>query len=341
VAGKIVANIKLLEPFFPKIQALSERAKRWLFGCNSPCEWEATHVAAQLKTLDAAEIEVLAGKPRVKDVESVPDPHPAGAKEPPTVDEKPATSKKSGSKSARTKTTESGDGDTVPARTLRQEFQDRLKDDLKDVEARIADAHRAKGDVENQIKAIGERIKAAPDRAARQPLIAQRERLIQQRRELGSDADLGKEWEDIRRRLKGTERDYFESLTSAASKRDEYAAVKARKVDEAFGTVGVPMEVEHVYPRSKIFNTPGFEKLHWEDQIALFNYQPNLKLMSARINLARSNIEYARWSESVWSRFPHITRPAVDRMATLEAQMKEIIEKMIKNPSLIPRAARR
>lgn len=336
VAGKIVANLKILEPLFPKIQVLSERAKRWLFGCNSPCEWEAEIVAAKLRALDASEIEVLAAKPRVKDVEP-----PASAKESPLADVPEAKSKKS-RKPAKAETAEPGGGDTVPATTLREGLRTQLKKDLEEVEARIADAHRAKGDVAREMEEVAatlrqDRAQPALDAAQLKALKARHQQLIEQRKELGSDADLGVEWLEIRRRIKGTERDYFESLTGAASKRDEYSAIKARKVDEVFGTVGGRMEVEHVYPRSKIFNTPGFEKLHWKDQIEVFNYEPNLRLMSAEINLARSNIEYARWSRSVWSRFPQITEEAVKKMAALEAKMKKKIEDMINDPSLIPR----
>ena len=148
--------------------------------------------------------------------------------------------------------------------------------------------------------------------------------------EVGTSKDLGPEWLEAKRLLRGTEREYFEALTSAASRRPEYAAVRARGVDEVFGTTGVPLEVEHVYPRSKIFNTPGFEKLHWPKQIKLFNFEPNLKLMSAEANAARGNIPYRSLQRSSW---PKATQA---EMAELERRMQEEIERMIKNPGLIP-----
>ncbi|EDZ67240.1 hypothetical protein NOC27_567 [Nitrosococcus oceani AFC27] len=57
VVEKAVAHAKQLEPFFERIGELSERAKRWLFGCRSPCEWEAGVVANTMQRLTNDEIE--------------------------------------------------------------------------------------------------------------------------------------------------------------------------------------------------------------------------------------------------------------------------------------------
>jgi hypothetical protein len=63
VAEKMVAHVKQLGPYFERIGALSKRAKKWLFGCLSPCKWEADAVEETMKRLPTnAEIEKAAEK---------------------------------------------------------------------------------------------------------------------------------------------------------------------------------------------------------------------------------------------------------------------------------------
>jgi hypothetical protein len=66
VAEKVVAHARQLEPFFNRIRELSERAKRWLFGCHSPCEWHPDAVVRTMDRLSNAEIERLVATPATK-----------------------------------------------------------------------------------------------------------------------------------------------------------------------------------------------------------------------------------------------------------------------------------
>jgi hypothetical protein len=66
VAEKMVAHVKQLSIFFPRIRTLSDRAKRWLFGCNSPCDWDPDDVEKTLQRLSNAEIEDEARKSRAR-----------------------------------------------------------------------------------------------------------------------------------------------------------------------------------------------------------------------------------------------------------------------------------
>jgi len=59
VAEKMVDHVKELERFFPRIKELTDRAKRWLFSCKSPCPWEAGDLGTVLTGLSNAEIEEL------------------------------------------------------------------------------------------------------------------------------------------------------------------------------------------------------------------------------------------------------------------------------------------
>ena len=107
---------------------------------------------------------------------------------------------------------------------------------------------------------------------------------------------------ELQRALNGTQAQYFDALSGAASRRKAYVAIKGRGFDEVFGRVA-PFEVEHLYPRSKIFATPGFEKLDWDTQVAIFNYEPNLRLMSKEANGTRGNRPYASLPQSFWVKF--------------------------------------
>lgn len=80
VVDKAVAHAKQLGPFFERIGELSERAKRWLFGCRSPCDWEADVVAKTMGQLSNKEIEeaakLAAGKPKTRPP-TTDAPHPS------------------------------------------------------------------------------------------------------------------------------------------------------------------------------------------------------------------------------------------------------------------------
>jgi hypothetical protein len=60
VASKIAAHAEKLRPFFRRIEELSEQAKRWLFGCHSPCDWEPDAVVSTMKRVTNEKIETLA-----------------------------------------------------------------------------------------------------------------------------------------------------------------------------------------------------------------------------------------------------------------------------------------
>jgi Domain of unknown function (DUF4157)/A nuclease family of the HNH/ENDO VII superfamily with conserved AHH len=75
IVEKAFKSAEMLGPFFERIGKLAQRAKRWLFGCFSPCEWEADVAKKVLKQLtddqikiaseaaNAAELKTVLGKP--------------------------------------------------------------------------------------------------------------------------------------------------------------------------------------------------------------------------------------------------------------------------------------
>jgi hypothetical protein len=80
---------------------------------------------------------------------------------------------------------------------------------------------------------------------------------------------------------------------------------------------------------------PGFERLSWEQQVALFNYRGNLTLMSAAANRARGNIRYASWRRETWSVFTQ-DASVIQRLADWEDRMEAELTAMVRNPSSIP-----
>src|SRR5262249_19559313 len=126
-----------------------------------------------------------------------------------------------------------------------------------------------------------------------QQLLTLREQLkARYTQRLGSEEDVSLKRQEARKLLGATQADYFKALTNAARDTKNYIAVKEGKKDEFFGTSGLELEVDHVYPRIKIFLTPGFEKLSWDQQVSLFSYKPNLKLIPAKVNSVRGSMPY-------------------------------------------------
>ncbi len=231
--------------------------------------------------------------------------------------------------------------DRVSTGELRKELRQRAQERLDAANKRNSEFQSQVGEVASKLETKKAELRAAKKLAKRDPAVEaslQREvdALVAERISLGTGPDFGSAISAAKQLLNATEDQYFDALTSSASKRPKYGAVKDLKVDEVFGRKG-PTQVEHVYPRSKIFTHPEFAKLSWENQRAVFNVGENLKCISADINLARGNIPYRSWPREAWSRFPEITQEMINKMAKLEADMEKAIDAMIRNPSLIPR----
>jgi len=265
-------------------------------------------------------------------------PPPAPAKTPKTPKQKQTAKAPTQPAPTVSKTDATGsEGQTEPAPVpLRQQLRQNLETEVARIDKEISELSAAKGRVQRQLEKVNDQLKTATG-DERNRLLQLREKLkIYQDQSLGSGKDLGKKWLAAKQLLSLNEKDYFKALTDAAAKRPEYQSVKDRKVDEVFNTNDTKLEVEHIYPRSKIWNLPGFvEKLSWRQQIAVFNYAKNLKLMSKRANLDRSNTPYKSLPRSVWSRYT-TDETVVTNWSKLEDEVQRDIENMIKDPSLIP-----
>ncbi|HMG36605.1 MAG TPA: DUF4157 domain-containing protein, partial [Blastocatellia bacterium] len=230
---------------------------------------------------------------------------------------------------------------TSPTLNRREQLRANLDARVEDLKKRIAELTIEKGRVQRELKAVNESLNTLQkggNETEKNRLQAEREKLkTYQQEEVGSEKGLGLELAEARRVRSGTEADYFDALSSAASKRRVYTNVRDIKTDEVFHSSEGNFEVEHVYPRSKIFTKSGFERLTWEQQIGIFNYRPNLKCMPKRANNLRKNTPYKSLPKEVWSLFTS-DESIVRNMAALEDQMDKDIDRMIKDPSLIPRS---
>ena len=230
-----------------------------------------------------------------------------------------------------------GAADTVPAVELRQGLRDRLTGVIAETQDTQRLLMREKDALLAQQRETTKKLAAAKaagrDREV-SDLLLRRETLREEIESIGSLRDLGLKIQEARNLLRATEREYFDALTSAASRRETYRSVRAIGRDEVFGLVG-EIDVEHLCPRSRIFTMPGFERLSWEQQVAIFNYRGNLTLMSASANRARGNIRYASWPRESWSVFTQDPR-VIERLAERESRAEAEIAAMVRNPSSIP-----
>jgi len=234
-----------------------------------------------------------------------------------------------------------------PSRSaLRQELKSNLEVRIKDLQASIDEQLLEKKLIQkelqsifNELKSIYDQLqKTSDDRSAllerKKDLEARREQLKQREADIGSTADLEQQKLKAKELINATGAEYLKALTDAASKRKEYLDVKALGRDEAFGTTGVSLEVDHVYPRSKIFEMSGFERLSWEQQIKIFNYRPNLKLIPAEVNSARGSMPYREWARNNRSSYAK-NEAAIQSLSALETRMEAEIANLIGNPKLL------
>lgn len=155
-------------------------------------------------------------------------------------------------------------------------------------------------------------------------LLEREQSLLEEAESLTGNEDLSEQWLRARQRGQAAEVEYLERLTSRASRRSGHTTVRARGHDEVFGTDSTDLTVEHIVPRSRIATMPGFENLSPEQQVALFDWEPNLRLMPREANSARGTRRYAGWS---WG-----GRTPIENLARLESVLEKQIRRMIANP---------
>jgi hypothetical protein len=70
VVEKAFRNAEKLGPFFNRIGSLAKEAKKWLFGCFSPCEWEADVAKRVLQQLSDEQIKIASKAKNAPDLKN-------------------------------------------------------------------------------------------------------------------------------------------------------------------------------------------------------------------------------------------------------------------------------
>jgi hypothetical protein len=233
-------------------------------------------------------------------------------------------------------------------RELRQQLRDAIQAKLQNIDDEIRTQTRLANDfkrelAQNKFKAKNALKAQRVDEMA--ALRARRTEVEALNEELALDS-LELERKRLTKLLDATTADYYEKLTAAAARRPSAIAVRGGDPSPLFRPppptpavpAGVshppPYAVEHIVPRSEIFLEPGFHTLSWDQQVALFAYQPNLIKIPTVANSARGNRAYRTLTNTYATTF--LTDPsALPKLARLEQENLNEIRKLIRNPSTL------
>ena len=82
------------------------------------------------------------------------------------------------------------------------------------------------------------------------------------------------------------------------------------------------LECDHIVPLREIADMPGFEKLDWTEQVAIANYEPNLKAVDADVNNFRQN---RSWGDDFQMRGKY-SQPQLDKIIAYENTMRKELQ---------------
>jgi hypothetical protein len=222
----------------------------------------------------------------------------------------------------------------VPKRKLPEQARKNLIKEIADLDELIAAEKAARKPVDQKRAALNRQWNVA----YRNKDAAEMARLEGEIREVVDEyksfaiMELNKDRLELKQALERNSPEYFDTLTSVASRKDEYDAVRRGALDPAFLPTPGERWVEHVYPRSRMFETPGFiDKLNWKQQIFLFNFKKNLKLVPANFNLLRGTQEYASLKPTFWSKYIK-NETELANLSRLEREVQADVELLVSNP---------
>jgi hypothetical protein len=212
-------------------------------------------------------------------------------------------------------------------------LQKKLSEELNDKELEIATEKAARVPDEVRLKAVSARLAAARKVGDVREIARLEKELVPAMDEVKKFTidTLNLERLDLKKALNAKPQDYLDALTSTASRREAYKLVREGPLDGAFRPSAHVRWVEHVYPRSKIFDTPGFLELRWEQQVFLFNLGKNLKLVPAPFNLRRGTREYRSLLPSFWDQY-FKSETDFHAFVRLEAEVEANIDRLVRNP---------
>ncbi|HEX6322868.1 MAG TPA: hypothetical protein VFZ36_04010, partial [Vicinamibacterales bacterium] len=117
--------------------------------------------------------------------------------------------------------------------------------------------------------------------------------------------------------------DKVRAATPRARVRDR-AISRARGLDEVSGLPppSGTLQADHVVPVRDIVDMPGFSRLDWEDQVAVANFEPNIKAVDGRVNASRQD---RSWGEPFPQRGTYSVE-ALERIQAREAALRSELQ---------------
>jgi hypothetical protein len=236
--------------------------------------------------------------------------------------------------------TAASDTDSVPVRTWREEERANIQRQIADKEQEYRRIDKQKAPVGKEMQEVAAKLRTAR-RSGNQAEIARLEAELER---VANDYEgylyelkkTANEKDALRQYLDRTSRYYYDALTSAASKRPEYVAVKEGELAKFFKPLPkddvLGVTAEHVRPRSVIFQKPGFlDKIIWDQQIFLFNLKKNLKGAPALFNVRRGTVPYSRLNREFWGTYIKGEKE-LGELISIEGEVDRDIEKLLANP---------
>jgi len=218
---------------------------------------------------------------------------------------------------------------------------DNLEKQIANLQLESAAEQAAKDRIQSELRDIAVKVDSARLLGRTQTeeyraLLIRRAELVAKQEEFGVaslNLTIQAKKEKLRALLRVNEQGYFKDLTNAARARPEYVAVATGAIDgEVFLVRPWSTQVDHLYPRIEIWNTPGFkENLTRDQQVFLFAYSKNLKRTPWPLNSRRGARRYRDLPPHVW-REHVVDEEALLRLDRDALSMRDEITKLIKNP---------
>ena len=118
----------------------------------------------------------------------------------------------------------------------------------------------------------------------------------------------------------------------------EPGALKIGMPDPAFPTLTVErLDVDHIVPARAIVEMEGFDRLSFDNQIEVLNYEPNLEVMSDRANRSRRDSSFKEW-EFYDGNIPvnkQFRQTMIQREEALRKELQQLIDELRKKQKVV------
>jgi len=130
--------------------------------------------------------------------------------------------------------------------------------------------------------------------------------------------------------LAESKRPLYDKLRAASptERMRDRVTTRAGKLDQVSGAAppSGSLDVDHIVPLKEITNMPGFHDLDWADQVAIVNYEPNLRAVDSSANRSRGELS---WADRSWSGRGQYSDEALSKIIAEEARLRGELQKEI------------